>query len=221
MEGLWSTSRLTIALLVTALIAVLLMFTLGPAEATLPVPAPTAYPASMFTPVAVEPSASPAQSWLPTLAPMPLDAPAPALVTRPTTRPVVIAHPKPVPVIAAQTNGTVRGIATYYCNADNPDLKASICMARHPDTNAYDAYAAAGPALRRAIGGGDQGSCRPGPHCWRNHKVTVCSSGKPHGCLVVTLADWCACGSDHVIDLYGDPFVVMLANGGNPVTITW
>jgi hypothetical protein len=48
-------------------------------------------------------------------------------------------------------------------------------------------HAAAGPALRRALGKG-----------WRGTKVTACSAGR---CVRVTLSDWCACGHGRVIDL--------------------
>lgn len=39
-----------------------------------------------------------------------------------------------------------------------------------------------------------------GPGCWRDRLVTVCG---PKGCATAILADWCACGGGHVIDLYG------------------
>lgn len=55
--------------------------------------------------------------------------------------------------------------------------------------------AAAGPALREALGAG-----------WRGTRVTVCASG----CVTVVLSDWCQCyrGTDRerVIDLSDDAF---------------
>jgi hypothetical protein len=46
--------------------------------------------------------------------------------------------------------------------------------------------AAAGPALRTALGPG-----------WRDSTVTVCAAS----CIEVVLSDWCACGHGHIIDL--------------------
>lgn len=51
--------------------------------------------------------------------------------------------------------------------------------------------AAAGPALRRALG----------PN-WRGQRVRVCAGGR---CVTVTLNDWCACG-----DRGGRPTVIDL-----------
>lgn len=75
------------------------------------------------------------------------------------------------------------------------------------------ASAAAGPALRAALGGGDH--CAPGPHCWRDRLVEVCGSS----CAWVRLYDWCACGGDHVIDLYHNVFVAVAEK--REVTISW
>jgi len=74
------------------------------------------------------------------------------------------------------SDGTVRGTATWYCWPAYP----SRCTAGYPSNGAY---AAAGPELRRALG-----------H-WRGRSVYV------NG-VRVTLIDWCACGGDHVIDVY-------------------
>lgn len=82
-------------------------------------------------------------------------------------------------------------------------------MAIHPS----GLYAAAGPVLREALGGGDH--CIPGPGCWRDRRVTVCSS---MACVVVTLSDWCRCPGGHGIDLYSDAMRVIdpayRTNGG-------
>ena len=67
-------------------------------------------------------------------------------------------------------------------------------------------YAAAGPGLR--IG------------AWRGRTVRVCGSGS---CVWVKLIDWCACGSGHLIDLYGDAFrrLAPLSSGAVHVTVSW
>lgn len=82
-------------------------------------------------------------------------------------------------------------------------------------------YAAAGPRLRAAIGGGDH--CRPGPGCWRDRLVTVWN-GDLH--VTVELADWCRCPGLHTIDLYSDAMKVIdpgfVLNGGvSAARITW
>lgn len=119
----------------------------------------------------------------PTLPPSPKPKP----IVKPVERPVVVVRPRP--------NGHLVGIATMYCVAEFGNYHTGACMARHP---AGGPYAAAGPALRAAIGGGDH--CLPGPGCWRDRTVTVCG---PKGCATATLADWCRCSGGHVIDLYG------------------
>lgn len=99
---------------------------------------------------------------------------------------------------------SARGLASWYCKSGR-----SICMAAHPDTRGFDAYAAAGPALRRAMCGSSKSNC------WRNRIVSV------NG-IRVKLADWCKCtggsvGNEKLIDLYWDVFK---KTGGN-VTIRW
>ena len=90
-------------------------------------------------------------------------------------------------------------------------------MAIHPG----GLYAAAGPRLRAALGGGDH--CVPGPGCWRDRSVTVWN-GKLH--VTVVLADWCKCPGDHTIDLYSDAMRVIdpgfVGNGGvRAAKISW
>ena len=87
----------------------------------------------------------------------PVEAPAP------TSHPPV-ESPKPV-----RPRGTQRltGLATWYA--------------------ARTAHAAAGPALRKALG-----------HRWRGTWVLVCHRS---ACVSERLTDWCACGNGHVIDL--------------------
>lgn len=116
----------------------------------------------------------------------------------------VPAHRRLAPVPRRAGNGELVGTATWYCLAG-----VSGCMAIHPG----GLYAAAGPALRAALGGGDR--CSPGPGCWRDRNVTVWN-GKAS--VTVTLSDWCACGGGHVIDLYSDAMKVIdlgyRTNGG-------
>ena len=93
---------------------------------------------------------------------------------------------------------SLRGAASWYCRAG-----VSVCHSQHPDTGGVDAYAAAGPRLREAIGPG-----------WRGNIVSVDG-------IRVKLVDWCQChkGERHekLIDLYYD---VYKRTGGN-VTIRW
>ena len=67
--------------------------------------------------------------------------------------------------------------------------------------------AAAGPALRQALG----------PH-WRGQTVKVCAGS----CVVVKLTDWCACGHGRVIDLDDQSFrkLAPLSQGVVKVTVT-
>lgn len=69
---------------------------------------------------------------------------------------------------------------------------------------AHGMIAAAGPALRH----GD----------WRGSQVQVCASR----CIVVTLADWCACYGSRVIDLSDDAFrrLAPLSRGLLHVTVS-
>ena len=78
----------------------------------------------------------------------------------------------------------------------------SPCHNAYPDTGGFDAYAAAGPRLRAALGD------------WRGRVVSVDG-------LRVKLVDWCQCyqgqSNEKLIDLYLD---VYRAVGGS-VTIRW
>ena len=73
--------------------------------------------------------------------------------------------------------------------------------------------AAAGPALRRELGKG-----------WRGERVRVTAGGRS---VVVTLADWCACGPRHgrptLLDLSDDAFrrIAPLSKGVSRVTVSW
>ena len=77
----------------------------------------------------------------------------------------------PTPKVSAGRQRLARGWATYYAY--------------------HRGQAAAGPALRRALGAR-----------WRGKRVTVCADGT---CLRVRLTDWCACGDRH-----GDPTIIDL-----------
>jgi hypothetical protein len=109
-----------------------------------------------------------------------------------------VASPIVVPV-APKTTHAISGRASYYCRAG-----VSICTVNHPDGAGFDAYAAAGPALRAAIG----------PD-WRGRIVYVDG-------IRVKLIDWCKCtggntGVEKLLDLYYDVF----ARAGSRVVIRW
>lgn len=138
---------------------------------------------------------------------------APPRLRRIQPEPVAKAVPQPTPKPTPKpkksngytlTGHSMRGVATWYCKAGR-----SICMAVHPDRpGVLDLYAAAGPSLRHALGS----------H-WRNRTVHVCGRT---GCVNVVLADWCACGGGHTIDLYWDAFnIVSPGSGGESVRISW
>ena len=113
-----------------------------------------------------------------------------------------IAAPKPVvvnvPPPAPKTTHTLVGYASYYCYAGS-----SPCTSGDPDGGGFDAYAAAGPKLRAALGSG-----------WRGAIVYVDG-------VRVKLIDWCQCyqgqSNEKLLDLYHDVF----ARTGSPVTIRW
>ena len=93
---------------------------------------------------------------------------------------------------------SISGRASWYCAAG-----LSACTSSHPDTTGFNAYAAAGPRLRAALG----------PN-WRGMVVTVDG-------IRVTLIDWCQCyegqPSEKLLDLYHDVYL----RTGSPVTIRW
>ena len=102
---------------------------------------------------------------------------------------------------------SISGLASWYCNADDPSGPISVCHYAYPDGPGFDAYAAAGPGLRAAIGSG-----------WRNTVVQICG----RRCVNVRLADWCKCtggsvGVEKLIDLYYDVYVLT----GSKITISW
>ena len=112
---------------------------------------------------------------------------------------VDIAPPKPAVVGgSASTSHVLRGAASWYCRAG-----VSPCTYTHPDGGGFDAYAAAGPKLRAAIGPG-----------WRGMVISVDG-------ISVKLIDWCQCyqGEPHekLLDLYYDVY----RRTGGSVTIRW
>ena len=115
-------------------------------------------------------------------------------------KPLVVNRPPPAPPTQLATGGShvLRGNASYYCDAGS-----SPCTSGYPDGGGFDAYAAAGPKLRAAIGSG-----------WRGTVVTVDG-------IRVKLIDWCQCykgePQEKLLDLYHDVFV----RTGSPVTIRW
>jgi rare lipoprotein A (peptidoglycan hydrolase) len=95
------------------------------------------------------------------------------------------------------TGHSATGTATWYC-----ETGVSACHHSYPG----GLYAAAGPELR--VGN------------WRGRYVRVCGNGS---CVTVQLIDWCACGGNHIIDLYSDAFrhLAPLSAGGVRVRVSW
>lgn len=127
-----------------------------------------------------------ADPWLDPSA-QPLERARPSL---PVTQPIAVAKPT--------TRQVIRGYASWYCDAG-----VSPCTVSYPDGSGFDAYGAAGPRLRAAIG----------PD-WRGTVVLVDG-------IRVKLIDWCQCyageSNEKLIDLYRDVFL----RTGSPVTIRW
>jgi hypothetical protein len=127
-----------------------------------------------------------ADPWLGPSAPPPERA-RPSL---PATQPIAVAKPT--------TRYVIRGYASWYCDAG-----VSPCTVDYPDDGGFDAYGAAGPRLRAAIGSD-----------WRGKVVLVDG-------IRVKLIDWCQCyqgePNEKLIDLYRDVFL----RTGSPVTIRW
>ena len=124
--------------------------------------------------------------------------PAPTSLTRPTANVTAVARVQAKAPPHPRLTGHARsGSASWYC-----ETGVSPCMAGYPG----GLYAAAGPGLRTGA--------------WRGRTVRVCGSGS---CVWVTLIDWCACGSGHLIDLYSDAFrqLAPLSSGAVHVTVSW
>lgn len=169
---------------------------------------PTTYapvPYDQFVRLTPTPSPSATPSATPTIAPTPI------AVSKPEHKVV------PKPVIVRKVSRSIGGTATWYCLPSWP----SVCMAKHRDPAGM--YAAAGPALRVALGGTATRFC---PCPWRNKLVKVTALGRS---VWVRLADWCLCtGPAHPsIDLYSGPFAFLAGRpkyspgGGLEVKISW
>lgn len=166
-------------------------------------PSPSPIPDSAFGPVAL-PSGAPGASARDAIVDTPRvadpfvepsDPPiARAQPSLPATKAVVVqvAPPKPV------TTHHISGAASWYCRAG-----ASPCTSGYPDGGGIDAYAAAGPRLRAALGSS-----------WRGRIVYVDG-------MRVKLIDWCQChageSSEKLLDLYYDVY----ARVGGSVTVRW
>jgi hypothetical protein len=109
----------------------------------------------------------------------------------PPARPIVVAAP-------LKTTHSISGIASWYCRAGQ-----SPCTYGHSDVGGVQAYAAAGPRLRAAIGSS-----------WRGRIITV------NG-MRVQLIDWCQCyqgqANEKLLDLYYDVY----SRTGSRVVVRW
>jgi hypothetical protein len=166
-------------------------------------PAPTTAPATDSTAMALDTRfADPGAAPTATRAPRQQPRVKAGVFVKPTPKPKAKAQPRVHST--AGTSHVLKGRASWYCNRDGSRAVISACHYKYPDTSAYNAYAAAGPKLRAALGS----------H-WRGRIVYV------NG-LRVKLVDWCQCyggqtGVEKLIDLYYD---VYRRAGGN-VTIRW
>ena len=104
---------------------------------------------------------------------------------------------------AAGTSHVLSGRASWYCNNDGSRAQISSCHYQYPDTGANNAYAAAGPELRAALGqlARPDGAGRRAPGQARR--------------LVPVLRR--PVGLEKLIDLYYDVY----ARIGSSVTIRW
>jgi hypothetical protein len=171
---------------------------------------PASIPDSAFVPVVLDHERLSAAAAAVPVAPVPSPSlqplADPQLPSEPVARPQPPVPESAVVAVPIRTH-SISGRASWYCNYDDPSLPHSVCHNAYPDGPGFDAYAAAGPGLRAAIGPG-----------WRNNVVLVCG----HRCVAVKLIDWCKCSGGSVgvvklIDLYED---VYARTGGN-VTISW
>ena len=164
-------------------------------------PHPTApIPDSAWTPVVVDRAvAAPLSQAAATPDLRPLADPLPPAAPAERPQPTLPASKVVSVAVGPRTTHSISGRASYYCRAGS-----SPCSASHPDGPGFDAYAAAGPGLRAAIGAD-----------WRGRIVYVDG-------IRVKLIDWCKCtggttGVTKLIDLYYDVF----ARTDSVVTIRW
>jgi hypothetical protein len=200
-----ATPRSAPALTVILLVSVALASATIPASTSADRPfVPSAIPAADFAPVR-PPEGRPNRGAAPTSGSPgvgPLRRPRARVATvrvAPTPRPTPRARPAATPRLSR----AISGVATWYCLPG-----VSPCMAAHPSGGMF---AAAGPALRAAIG-----------PAWRGTIVRVDSGAAS---LRVQLVDWCLCTGGHLIDLYSDAMRQIdpgfRLRGGAQVTVRW
>ena len=155
---------------------------------------PTPLPDSAFAPVtAPSPAAGAFAAPAARAADVLTDIPQPERA-QPSVRPSkpIVVQNKPV------TTHALSGRASWYCRAG-----VSPCTNTAPDVGGFDAYAAAGPKLRAAIG-----------PSWRGSIVFVDG-------IRVKLIDWCQCyrgePQEKLLDLYFDVY----SRTGTPSRIRW
>lgn len=159
----------------------------------------------------------PDDAFEPVEAPMIVDlAPSTPAPTRPAipapTSPLIVVEVAPRVVVAPRQGRSITAKASWYCLRGR-----SVCAAGHPDTSGYDAFGAAGPELRVAMGGGVSVDA---PQPWRGKVVVVDG-------VRVKLIDWCQCllhtRDEKAIDVYHDVFFgdKLHAGVGGEVTISW
>ena len=163
---------------------------LHPAALPAPVPSPDERPV-FDSVIEADPPVPRAQPQLPVASAIVV----PVATPRPTSKPT------PAPTSGSTTSTTthsISGLASWYCRAG-----ISACTVNHPDTTGFNAYAAAGPRLRRALGSD-----------WRGSIVYVDG-------VRVKIIDWCQCyegqPNEKLLDLYYDVF----ARVGSTVRIRW
>jgi hypothetical protein len=179
-------------LIATAAIIAAGTFTLAAAAANgIESPRPTSIPDWAFTSV-VLPSAN---ADIPILRePMPVPTADPAVRAQPelpSSKPIVV-------TVAPKTTHVIAGTASWYCRAG-----ISPCTVDHPDDGGVDAYAAAEPRLRAAIGSD-----------WRGTIVYVDG-------LRVRLIDWCECHEGESIEKLLDLYYDVYAQTGPAVRVRW
>jgi hypothetical protein len=186
-------------------VGALLLVSLGQLDASQPTPIHSV-PPSAFYPVvlpSVDPSIAPVVDTVPGLG-------RPGYQRVSVLQPEATARVVPKAASYQATGHSISGLASYYCRAG-----VSPCVKGYPDTRGFDAYAAAGPALRIAMGGG---AAVTAPDPWRGKVVRVCGDF----CVRVKLIDWCQChwrtSIEKLIDLYYDPF---RRTGGGKVVVSW